>query len=303
MTQIIHDKRHTPVMLNEVLAHLNPQAGEVIIDGTFGAGGYTRAILASGASVHAIDRDITAINNGLKLELPFLTLHHNRFSQLDKIISDKVDGVVLDLGVSSMQFDEAERGFSFRFNAPLDMRMGLAEFSAFDLVNSLPEKELADTIYKYGEERASRPIAREIVLARAIKPIETTFDLVAVITKVLWVKHGEIHPATRTFQALRIAVNEELQEIEQALKAAESILKPDGRLVVVSFHSLEDRLVKDFIASRLGKAEGGRHMPQLAAKQASFEPLSRGAVKPTKDECDENPRARSAKLRAARRLI
>lgn len=295
LEQLDGGAKHLSVMLPEVLQTLAPQKGEIIIDCTFGAGGYSRAILATGAKVIGFDRDITAINNAIPHEN--LTLIHDKFSSLANY-ADKVDGIVLDLGVSSMQFDEGERGFSFRYDAPLDMRMGLASQTAADIVNTLSEKELADLIYLYGEERASRPIAREIVKAR---PMNTTFDLVAAITKVLYVKRDEIHPATRTFQALRIAVNEELQELEEVLKAAERVLKPRGRLVVVSFHSLEDRIVKDFIAKRTGKNEGSRYAPAIAPLPATFKPLTRKALTASSEELKLNPRSRSAKLRAATR--
>jgi 16S rRNA (cytosine1402-N4)-methyltransferase len=294
--QIEAGSKHLSVMLPEVLATLAPKRGETIIDGTFGAGGYSRVILETGAKVIGFDRDITAINNAFTHEN--LTLLHDRFSNMADHV-DKVDGIVLDLGVSSMQFDEGGRGFSFRYDAPLDMRMGLTEISAADIVNSFEEKELADLIYLYGEERASRPIAREIVKSR---PINTTFELVAAITKVLYIKRDEIHPATRTFQALRIAVNEELAEIEQALKAAEAILRPGGRLVVVSFHSLEDRIMKDFTSKRSGKNEGSRYAPAVTPLPATFKSITRKALTASPDELKLNPRARSAKLRAAIRV-
>jgi 16S rRNA (cytosine1402-N4)-methyltransferase len=304
----IQDNRHIPVMLAQVLTWLDPKPTQIIVDGTFGAGGYSRAILEKGASIIGFDRDITAITNGFDMVQGAngqLTLVNERFSQMQSALNslghEKVDSIVLDIGVSSMQFDEGERGFSFRFDGPLDMRMGLTKKSAADLVNTLKEEELANLIYMYGEERASRPIAKAIVKARAEKPITTTFELVNVITQVLWIKANEIHPATRTFQALRIAVNEELYELEQALIAAEKLLKPQGRLVVVTFHSLEDRIVKNFLNARLGKAEGSRHMPQVSVQPASFKLLTK-AIAADKAEASLNPRSRSAKLRAAERV-
>jgi 16S rRNA (cytosine1402-N4)-methyltransferase len=303
-----HAPTHIPVMLQEVLTWLAPSPGETILDGTFGAGGYSSAILKMGATVIGLDRDLSAIQNGQALVHSAkgkLILVNERFSNLHVAAQNlghmKIEGVVLDIGVSSMQFDEAERGFSFRFDGPLDMRMGLASQSAADLVNTLKEEDLANLIYNYGEERASRPIAKAIVKARASKPITTTFQLVEAITQVLWVKANEIHPATRTFQALRIAVNEELSELEQALQAAQNILKPNGRLVVVTFHSLEDRIVKTFLSEAQGTAQGSRHMPQLAAKTATFKALTK-AISASAEEAKLNPRARSAKLRAAIRI-
>lgn len=301
--------RHVPVMLAEVLEALAPAPGRIVIDGTFGAGGYSRAILEAGASVLAIDRDPTAIAGGAALVeefAPRLTLVEGRFSALDELAQEAghaaVDGVVLDIGVSSMQLDQAERGFSFRFDGPLDMRMGAAGESAADLVARLGEAELADLIYIYGEERLSRRIARAIVAARAEEPIVTTKRLADIVAKVVRSKPGDIHPATRTFQALRIAVNEELSELEQALEASERILKPGGRLVVVTFHSLEDRIAKQFMAERSGKLAGGsRHVPQAAAPEPTFALLTRKARAASEAESAANPRARSAKLRAAER--
>ena len=299
------DARHVPVMLAEVLEALAPAPGRRIVDGTFGAGGYSRAILEAGADVIAIDRDPTAIAGGAALVAAFgprLTLVDGRFSALDALAQEAVDGVVLDIGVSSMQLDQAERGFSFRFDGPLDMRMGPEGESAADLIARLGETELADLIYTYGEERLSRRIARAIVAARAEEPIVTTRRLAEIVAKVVRSKPGDIHPATRTFQALRIAVNDELQELEQALDAAERALKPGGRLVVVTFHSLEDRIAKQFLADRSGKLAGGsRHAPVAAPPEPTFTLLTRKALAASPEESARNPRARSAKLRAAER--
>lgn len=302
--------RHVPVMLAEVLAALGARDGTVIVDGTFGAGGYTRAILAAADTrVIAIDRDPDAIAGGASLLAEArgrLDLVHGRFGDLDAIARAAghaaVDGVVLDIGVSSMQLDEAERGFSFRADGPLDMRMGQAGESAADLVARLDEKPLADLIYTYGEERLSRPIARAILRERAEAPILTTRRLADIVAKVVRSKPGDIHPATRTFQALRIAVNDELGELERALVAAERILKPGGRLVVVTFHSLEDRIVKQFLADRSATRPGGsRHAPAVAMPEPTFALIGRKALAASQAEALANPRARSAKLRAAER--
>jgi 16S rRNA (cytosine1402-N4)-methyltransferase len=301
--------RHVPVLLAEVIAALAPKPGETVIDGTFGAGGYTRAILDAGAHVIAIDRDPTAIAGGASLVAGSggrLRLVEDQFSKLDAAArdlgQDMVDGVVLDIGVSSMQLDQAERGFSFRFDGPLDMRMARTGDSAADIVARLDETALANLIYTFGEERLSRPIARAIVKERAEAPITTTKRLADIVAKVVWQKPGDIHPATRTFQALRIAVNDELGELETALEAAERILKPGGRLVVVTFHSLEDRIVKQFMAERSGKAPGGsRHQPAVRAPEPTFTLITRKAVAASAAESAANPRARSAKLRAAAR--
>lgn len=302
--------RHVPVLLAEVVAALSPADGDVIIDGTFGAGGYSRALLdAADTRILAIDRDPTAIAGGTAMVDAFagrLTLVHDRFARLDAIAAEcghaGVDGVVLDIGVSSMQLDEAERGFSFRFDGPLDMRMASEGESAADLVARLEETALADLIYTYGEERLSRPIAKAIARERAVEPILTTRRLADIVARVVRSKPGDIHPATRTFQALRIAVNDELGELEAALEAAERVLKPGGRLAVVTFHSLEDRIVKQFLVERSGKAPGGsRHIPAARPPEPTFTLLTRKAVAASEAESRANPRARSAKLRAALR--
>jgi len=296
--------RHIPVLLSEVLSALAPRPGETIVDGTFGAGGYTRALLEAGASVIATDRDPDAIAAGRALEAEAagrLRLVEGPFSRLDALAGEPVDGVVLDIGVSSMQIDESERGFSFRRDGPLDMRMSSEGPSAADLVARLPEADLANLIYRFGEERRSRAVARAIVEARASAPIERTLQLADIVAKVVWAKPHEPHPATRTFQALRIAVNDELGELVRALEAAERLLKPGGRLVVVTFHSLEDRIVKNFLANRAKAAAGSRHMPSVVRAPTSFRLVARGAVEPGEAELARNPRARSAKLRAAER--
>jgi 16S rRNA (cytosine1402-N4)-methyltransferase len=301
---------HIPVLLRSVLEHLSVRAGGVYIDGTFGAGGYSRGILAAAdCQLLAIDRDQTAVALGAGLVEAAggrLTVAQGRFSELDEIAAGfgiaGVDGVALDLGVSSMQLDVAERGFSFRLDGPLDMRMGADGPSAAEVVANASEKNLADIIYLLGEERHSRGVARAIVRARAEAPIETTRRLADVVGRVVHTRPGEIHHATRTFQALRLFVNDELGELARGLMAAERILKPGGRLVVVSFHSLEDRIVKTFLAARAGGQAGSRHLPDVARPAASFHILTKRPVGPDDAEVAVNPRARSAKLRAAERL-
>jgi 16S rRNA (cytosine1402-N4)-methyltransferase len=290
---------------------LAPKAGETFLDGTFGAGGYTQALLdaAPGTHVLALDRDPSAIAAGKRMEEAAagrLTLIETEFARMAEAASEAglgpFDGIVLDIGVSSMQFDQAERGFSFRFDGPLDMRMSADGPSAADLVNALSEAELADIFYHYGEERLARVIARAIVHDRKVAPFRTTRQLADLISRIVRHKPGDIHPATRSFQALRIAVNDELNELAKALHAAETLLKPGGRLAVVSFHSLEDRMAKVFFAARSGKGGGSRHAPVLASAAPTFRIEGKWPVVAGETECRANPRARSAKLRAGIRL-
>jgi 16S rRNA (cytosine1402-N4)-methyltransferase len=298
--------RHIPVLLTEVLTALEPAAGKVILDGTFGAGGYTSAILAAGADVIALDRDPTAIAAGQTMVAAHgghLNLIHSQFSQLaDHAPEGGLDGIVLDIGVSSMQIDEADRGFSFQKNGPLDMRMSASGVSAADVVNRAKVAELIRIFHFLGEESQSPRIAHAIEKRRADKPFETTRDLAGLIEIVTPRKmKDKIHPATRVFQALRIFVNDELGELAQALFAAERSLKPGGRLVVVTFHSLEDRIVKTFFSDRAGKAVGSRHMPVAHERAATFDRIGKPMVSASDAEAEINPRARSAKLRAGLR--
>jgi 16S rRNA (cytosine1402-N4)-methyltransferase len=301
--------RHIPVLGREAVALLNPRDGGTYVDATFGAGGYSRMILdVQGTRVLGIDRDRTAIAGGFDLvdqSSGRLTLVEDRFSNLAEICAaqglQEVDGVVMDIGVSSMQLDEADRGFSFRLGGPLDMRMGHDGPTAADVIARASEADLANIIYIFGEERHSRGVARAIVAARKEAPITTTRALADIVAKVVWPKPGEIHPATRTFQALRIFVNAELDELHLALSAAERVLKPGGRLVVVSFHSLEDRIVKNFLGERAKAGGGSRHLPEIAQAAPSFAVLTKRPVMANEDEISANPRARSAKLRAAER--
>ncbi|KQW28859.1 ribosomal RNA small subunit methyltransferase H [Rhizobium sp. Root274] len=300
--------RHIPVLLDGVLKALEPGEGKVILDGTFGAGGYTRAILDAGADVIALDRDPNAIAGGQSMVAEFggrLALHHTEFSALADFAPDGgLDGVVLDIGVSSMQIDEAGRGFSFQRNGPLDMRMSSSGVSAADVVNRAKVSDLIRIFGFLGEEKHSGRIARAIEKRRLNEPFQTTRDLANLIETVNPRKaKDKIHPATRVFQALRIFVNDELGELAQALFAAERALKPGGRLVVVTFHSLEDRIVKKFFSERAGKASGSRHLPMVEARQATFEPVGKGMVAASEEEAELNPRARSAKLRAGIRTM
>ena len=294
---------HAPVLLHEVLQALAPGPGQTVVDGTFGAGGYARGILASGAAVVAFDRDPSVAPHAQDLDGARFRLIEARFSEMAELLGDGVvDGVVLDLGVSSMQLDQAERGFSFMRDGPLDMRMGAAGSTAADLVNTLDAEELARIIFIYGEERQSRRIARAIVRRRETEPFSRTVELAAFIETALGGRRGaKTHPATRAFQALRIAVNEELSELEAGLSAAERVLKAGGRLCVVTFHSLEDRIVKGFLAVRAGRTPAGsRHAPPVESTRApSFQLMFNGVRAPSEAEMAVNPRARSAKLRAA----
>lgn len=301
--------RHLPVMLREVLSRLAPRDGGIYIDGTFGAGGYSRAILqAADCRVAGIDRDTSAITAGMALVEEFsgrLILAEDRFSRLDRVARDlgfaAADGVVLDIGVSSMQIDQAARGFSFRADGPLDMRMEKSGPSAADVVNGVDERDLARIISTLGEEKFARKVARAIGEARKTAPIQTTGQLADIIRRVVRGKPGEIDPATRTFQALRIYVNDELFELSEALRAAERILAPGGKLVVVSFHSLEDRLVKTFLTARSSAPAVSRHAPEARMLPQTFTLMTKKPLVPAAGEIAENPRARSAKLRAAER--
>lgn len=306
---------HVPVMLQEVLEALSPRDGGHYIDGTFGAGGYARAILdAADCSVAAIDRDPDAVARGGALADRYparLRVLHGRFGDMESLLRDAgiaeagtADGVVFDLGVSSPQIDDAARGFSFRFDGPLDMRMGQSGPSAADIVNTLDERELADLIFQLGEERRSRQVARAIVVARRQAPLARTAELAAIIRTAVPAAKDGLDPATRTFMALRLYVNDELGELDRGLAAAEAMLKPGGRLAVVSFHSLEDRRVKAFLSDRTGSGDrGSRHRPAMAVPTASFRLVHRRALRPTEAETRTNPRARSARLRVAERLM
>lgn len=303
---------HIPVLLDEVIAALAPTPGAVIVDATFGAGGYTRRLLDAGASVHAFDRDPDAIAAGqawpeTREQPPRLVLHPRRFSEMVAALAEAgvaaVDGVVMDIGVSSMQLDQAERGFAFSSDGPLDMRMAREGESAADFLNTAAEAQIADVLFHYGEERQSRRVARAIVAAR---PLETTGQLAQVVRKALgYHPHSNKgpapkDPATRSFQAIRIHVNAELDELQAALNAAEALLRPEGRLAVVSFHSLEDRIVKQFLRDASGAvANTSRHLPQPGTATAPTYAHVSKAVRPSEAELAHNPRARSATLRAA----
>jgi 16S rRNA (cytosine1402-N4)-methyltransferase len=296
---------HVPVLLRPLLAAVAPVSG-VWLDGTFGAGGYTRGLLAAGAErVIAVDRDPLAFEMAAEWAAPYgdkIVMQQGVFSRLDDYAQD-LDGVVLDLGVSSMQLDRADRGFSFMNDGPLDMRMSQDGISAADIVAEADEVVLADILFRFGEERASRRIARAIVNAREDSPITTTAQLSKIVESCLpRAKHGKSHPATRSFQALRIAVNAEYEELYNGLMAAERALKPGGLLAVVTFHSVEDRMVKRFFQHRGGRmGSGSRYAPETVKVPAQFDVLTRKAVGPDEQELAENPRSRSAMLRVARR--
>jgi 16S rRNA (cytosine1402-N4)-methyltransferase len=310
---------HKPVLLAEVIEALLPAGrnhdGAIFVDGTFGAGGYTRALLdAANCTVFAIDRDPDAIKGAAPLIERYAGRLHviqGRFGELARLLAergiDAVNGITFDFGVSSMQLDQAARGFSFRFSGPLDMRMEQAGPSAADLVNDMAERPLADLIFTFGEERQARRIARAIVAARDLAPIETTDRLAEIVRRAIGGKPNPqaIDPATRTFQALRIAVNDELGEIDRGLEAAEQLLAPGGRLAVVSFHSLEDRRVKQFLRDRAGAApKGSRHLPVPAAEETQpvFRLIAPGGIAASDAETRENPRSRSARLRVAEKV-
>ncbi len=300
---------HIPVLLPEVVGALNPRDGDVYVDGTFGAGGYSRAILGeANDTVYAIDRDPSATAAAAAVAASFPDRFHflpgcfgNMANLLPPELHGRIDGIALDLGVSSMQIDQAARGFSFQKEGPLDMRMGGGGPSAAELVNTLPEAELADLIYAYGEERASRRVAAAIIAARALKPFATTLELAACVRGAVRGSKDGIDPATRTFQALRIAVNDELGELERALAAAETLLAPGGVLAVVSFHSLEDRIVKRFMDLKSGReAAPSRHLPYtISAIRPTFAVARRRPLSASNSEARLNPRARSAHLRIA----
>lgn len=296
-------QKHIPVMLQEVLTALKPQKGEVYVDATFGNGGYTKAILETAdCKVIALDRDPTVkirVNEFKNMYGDRFEFRAGQFGDFADLVPEKINGAVFDIGVSSMQLDEAERGFSFSKEGALDMRMSQDGISAKDIVNSYDEKALADLIYQYGEERKSRQIAKRIAEYRQNKKIETTTELAEIIYSVIHKKFGEIDPATRTFQALRIAVNDELGELSRGLSGAANRLQKNGRLVVVDFHSLEDRIVKNFFKENGGKRiRVSKYAPELVQDEHLFVEVSK-VIMPTAEECGKNPRARSAKLRYA----
>ena len=304
---------HLSVMPNEVLEYMAPKDGEVYVDGTFGAGGHTKSLLeAANCKVFAIDRDptvgvyVSTLSKEFDGRIEFL---QGCFGDMEELLKAKgvseVDGILLDIGVSSMQIDTPERGFSFSNDGPLDMRMGDSGTSASDFINSAEEREIADILFKYGGEKKSRKIAKAIVMARSEEPITRTAQLVEIIRNAVKVYNDTINPATRTFQALRMWVNDELGELERSLRAAENLLSPGGRLVVITFHSGEDSIVKEFLNKRSGKARGfSRHQPIPVSDDVppTFSTMASKAIAPSKDEVFDNPRARSAKLRAAKRL-
>ena len=301
---------HYSVMLDEVLGALDLKESGVYADCTFGRGGYTRAILESksGAKVIALDRDITALEAAEDFQKTYadrFAFHQVCFDELADVLAEdeKLDGLVFDLGVSSPQLDRPERGFSFRFDGPLDMRMGAEGLTAAEVVNTYGEEDLANLIYKYGEEKKSRTVAAAIVMDRQKKPFETTTDLADLLRRIVPKSKDGIDPATRTFQALRIHVNDELGQLERALKKSLKVLKPGGRLVVVSFHSLEDRIVKQFMAAHGKRVAVNRYRPDVAGVDLPpLKIISRKALVPSLDETKENPRSRSAKLRVAEYL-
>ncbi len=296
--------KHIPVLLNEVLEALCPQDGKTYIDATFGNGGYSEALLkAADCRLLAIDRDPAVRTRAEELKNKYgnrFRFCAGKFGDLALLTDESADGIVFDIGVSSMQIDQPERGFSYNKDAPLDMRMSCEGISAADIVNTYDEKELSDIIYRFGEERKSRQIAANIIRARHNAPIATTRQLAEIIYQVIFKKPGQPDPATRTFQALRIAVNDELGELERGLAAGLSLVKPDGRMAVVTFHSLEDRIVKNFFKLKSGKSNGvSRYLPDNAAPLSAELTFCSKALLPTAAEVERNPRAHSAKLRYA----
>ncbi len=303
---------HTPVMLGEIVDALAPRDGAVYVDATFGAGGYSEAILeAADCTVWGIDRDPETLARSFDLRQQFegrLTVLNGPFGDMVRLLAEvgveQIDGIALDLGVSSMQIDDPGRGFSFRADGPLDMRMAQSGMTAAEAVNQLDEQELADIIFRYGEERLSRRIAKAIVETRADTPFTRTGQLAGLVRRVVRKSKDGIDPATRTFQALRIYVNDELGELERGLNAAETLLRPGGRLCIVSFHSLEDRQVKEFLKSGSSTLpRPSRHLPPqtILESEPTFLLLTRRVVKPSAEETAANPRARSARMRAAER--
>ena len=307
-----HQIPHIPVLKDEVILALSPKDNEVFIDGTFGAGGYTRAVLEiADCKVYAIDRDPWAIKIGQAMEREFpgrLKVLEGQYSNMVDLMAaeniSSVDGITLDIGVSSMQIDDGERGFSFQKDGPLDMRMGAEGETAADVVNTYAEEDLANLFYQLGDEKKSRLIAKAICEKREEDPFARTLQLANLISEIIWVKRKKgkkyIHPATRVFQALRIHVNDELGELKEGLNASEALLKEGGRLAVVSFHSLEDRIVKSFLIEKSGNLPNtSRHLPSLATevKLSPFKLLKKGAIKPEKEEEAINPRSRSSRLR------
>ncbi|MDD2840431.1 MAG: 16S rRNA (cytosine(1402)-N(4))-methyltransferase RsmH [Rickettsiales bacterium] len=300
-----NSENHTPVLLKEVLQYLNPCDKELYVDCTFGAGGYTKAILEKAdCNVIGLDRDSTVKKFTDTIKQTFqdrFEFHNIKYSDIETILDGrKLDGIVLDIGVSSMQIDDADRGFSFQKNSRLDMRMGNNQISAYEIINNTNEQDLANIIYNYGDEVKSRHIARKIVEKRKEKPIETTFELAEIVRYFYPKREGKIDPATKTFQAIRIAVNGELDELEKILELSKKLLKTNGRLVVVSFHSLEDKIVKDFVKRETNK--GVKKDKYSKDKNiVDFELLTKRAVVPTEEEVKKNIRARSAKLRALKK--
>lgn len=306
----MENRLHIPVLLNEVIQYLDVSQGGVFIDGTFGAGGYSGAILNANKNAHiiAFDKDPNAIATAQKMQADFaprFSFHHACFGQMGQLVAGKVDGIVLDLGVSSMQIDTPERGFSFRFDGPLDMRMAQSGKSAKEVVNTYSDEKIADILYLYGQEKASRRIARAIVQARGDKDITTTSQLAEIIHRVMPRPKDGSDSAMRSFQALRIYVNDELGALNRALEASLSLLKPNGRLVVVSFHSLEDKIVKNFLITHSAlRPNGNRHLlsPEIMNFVPDFKVITKKPVSPSVDELTYNPRSHSAKLRAGVRL-